>query len=98
MGDTPLFDIRALAELARLDVLPEEMARLEKELPSILGFVDQIQKVAGDVPHIEPALRNVTRSDENPHPKGMYTEALLKAAPAVRDGRIVVKQVISRKK
>ena len=98
MGDTPTFDIQALAELARLEVSPEEMARLEKELPSILTFVDQIQKVAGEVPDTAPEVRNVMRDDASPHEKGIYTEALLKAAPAVRDGRVVVKQVVSRKK
>lgn len=91
-------DIRALARLARLEISDAEVAKLETEIPAILGFVEQIQKA--DVPHesAAPALRNVMRADENPHESGAYTEKLLSQAPA-RDGdRVAVKQVISRKK
>jgi hypothetical protein len=38
------------------------------------------------------------RDDANPHESGLYTDDLLKAAPAVKDAHVVVKQVISRKK
>ncbi len=91
-------DVKALAKLARLEVSDEELARLEKEIPAILGFVETIQKVATDVVGHEEGLHNVMREDANPHESGLYTDDLLKAAPAVRDNQVVVKQVISRKK
>ena len=91
-------DIRALAKLARLDVTDEELAKLEKEIPDILAFVQTIQKAVADMPLSSPSLRNVMRADENPHGSEMYTEKLIKAAPASENNRIVVKQVISRKK
>lgn len=88
-------DVAALARLARLDVAPEELARLEKEIPAILAFVDEIQNVTtGAIPTGE--VRSVMRSDENPHESGIYTEELLAAAPAVLDGAVVVKQVLSK--
>ena len=91
-------DIRALAKLARLEVSDEEVVRLEKEIPAILGFVEQIQKVAtGDVAH-DTSHRNVMRDDTNPHESGLYTRDLLDAAPAQRDDHVVVKQVLSKKK
>jgi aspartyl-tRNA(Asn)/glutamyl-tRNA(Gln) amidotransferase subunit C len=93
----PKVDIRALADLARLELSDAEMAKLEKEIPDILKFVEQIQSVATDSEPASPDLHNVMRTDENPHESGVYTEKLLKAAPKSENGRIVVKQVVSRK-
>ena len=91
-------DIKNLAKLARLEVGAEELARLEKEIPEILAFVETIQKADGSSEIKSPELRNVMRADENPHESGMFTEKLLEAAPAREGNRIAVKQVISRKK
>lgn len=90
-------DIAALAKLARLDVSAEEMTRLEKEIPDILGFVETIQKVATDDVAHDAAVRNVMREDANPHESGKYTEDLLAAAPAQKNNQVVVKQVLLRK-
>jgi len=91
-------DIQNLAKLSRLEVSNEELAKLEQELPSILDFVETIQKAEVGKETKSPELRNVMRADENPHESGKYTEALLKAAPAREGNRIAVKQVISRQK
>lgn len=91
-------NVAALAKLARLEVSAEELAKLEKEIPAILAFVETIQKAATGKETGSPALRNVMRADENPIESGKYTETLLKAAPAREGDRIAVKQVISRKK
>ncbi len=90
--------IRALASLARLEVSDEELAKLEREIPAILDFVQTIQSVAGSAPVSTPTLRNVMRPDENPHESGAHTETLISAAPARDGNRIAVKQVLSRKK
>jgi aspartyl-tRNA(Asn)/glutamyl-tRNA(Gln) amidotransferase subunit C len=94
----PEIDIRALASLARLDVSDAEVAKLEKEIPAILAFVEEIQSANVSAEVQSPALRNVVRADENPHGTGEYTERILKAAPATKGDRVVVKQVVSRKK
>ncbi|HTR18714.1 MAG TPA: Asp-tRNA(Asn)/Glu-tRNA(Gln) amidotransferase subunit GatC [Candidatus Paceibacterota bacterium] len=91
-------DVRALAELARLEVSDAELAKLEKEIPDILKFVEQIQQVGTKAAPSSPELRNVMRADENPLESGIYTEKLLEAAPKRKGDRIVVKQVVSRKK
>ncbi|HEV3244885.1 MAG TPA: Asp-tRNA(Asn)/Glu-tRNA(Gln) amidotransferase subunit GatC [Candidatus Paceibacterota bacterium] len=93
----PKVDIKALAELARLEVSDAELAKLEKEIPDILHFVEQIQKASGDAAPTSPELRNVMRADENPHETGKYTDKLLEAAPKREGDRIVVQQVVSRK-
>ena len=91
-------DVRQLATLSRLEVTDEELAKLETELPAILDFVEQIQAVATDVESHDAEHRNVMRDDANPIETGSFTDVLLAAAPKSRDGRVAVKQVISRKK
>ncbi len=89
-------DVRALADLARLEVSDAELAKLEKEIPSILSFVETIQKVDISKASHDTSLRNVMRADEGAHESGKYTEALISAAPARAGDRIAVKQVVSR--
>ncbi len=103
-------DVKALARLARLEVSEDELAKLEKEIPSILAFVETIQAASAEASASDKStagqagapkkaeLRNVMRADENPHESGTYTERLLSAAPTREGDRIAVKQVISRKK
>lgn len=98
MSEVPKIDIRALALLSRLEVSDAEVAKLEQELPSILAFVETIQKADVSAAHNDTSLRNVTRADENPHESGIYTEELLSAAPRREGDRIAVNQVVSRQK
>lgn len=90
-------DIAALAKLARLEVTEAELARLEKEIPAIVAFVEEINGANVAAEAKSPALRNVLRADESPHESGEYTERILKAAPTAKNNRVVVKQVVSRK-
>lgn len=94
----PDVDVRALAKLARLEVPEAELEKLQQEIPTILAFVETIQGVDTSAVEKTPTLRNVMRDDANPHEPGIYTEKLLAQAPARKDGRFVVKQVISREK
>jgi aspartyl-tRNA(Asn)/glutamyl-tRNA(Gln) amidotransferase subunit C len=94
---TQKVDVRALAKLARLEVSDEEVAKLEKELPSVLAFVEQIQKASSEAPAEEHALRNVMREDADPHESGLYTKKVLDAAPAQEKDYVVVKQVLRQK-
>lgn len=88
--------IEALAKLARIELSADESAMLEREIPAILRFVETIQSV--DVSQVSSSspVRNVMREDTGAHEGGVYTEALLKAAPSRHGDRIAVKQVISR--
>jgi aspartyl-tRNA(Asn)/glutamyl-tRNA(Gln) amidotransferase subunit C len=94
---TQKVDVRALANLARMEVSDEEVAKLEKELPGILTFVEQIQKASAEAPAEAHEHRNVMREDENPHESGLYTKRLLDAAPAQDKDQVVVKQVLRQK-
>jgi aspartyl-tRNA(Asn)/glutamyl-tRNA(Gln) amidotransferase subunit C len=98
MTDGKKIDVRALAALARIEVPDAELEKLQKEIPSILAFVETIQQadVSNTMP--TPELYNVMREDGEPHESGLYTESLLAQAPTRQGNRIVVKQVISRRK
>jgi aspartyl/glutamyl-tRNA(Asn/Gln) amidotransferase C subunit len=91
-------DIKALAQLARLDVAESEMEALGRELPSILAFVETIRNVTVAGETKGQGLHNVLRNDENPIEGGLYTERLLAAAPVREGDRIAVQQVITRKR
>lgn len=95
--NTPKIDVRALSALARINITDEEVVALEKELPEILGFVDEIQSAHAAAPSSVPFLHNVMRPDEKPYESGTFTDRLLAVAPAVKNGYIKVKQVLSRK-
>ena len=92
-----LVDVRALAQLARVDISDAEVAKLETEIPSILAFVETIQKVDVSKAAADTSVRNVLRADTDPHETGKYTEVLLSAAPTREGDRIAVKQVVTRK-
>ncbi|MEN9413238.1 MAG: hypothetical protein RLZZ342_325 [Candidatus Parcubacteria bacterium] len=99
MSETPPIDIRALAQLARLELSETEVQKLEAEIPGILDLVAQITEVSADMPKaVSPAHRNVMRADDGAHETGTYTETLLAAAPARVGNQVEVKQVVSRSK
>lgn len=61
------FKIEKIAELARLNLKPEEAKKLGKELEAILGYVKNLESL--DTSSVEPTshvlnLQNVFRKDE----------------------------------
>lgn len=61
------FEISKIAELARLNLKPEEQEKLKKDLEAILGYVKKLGSLATD--KIEPTshvldLENVFRPDQ----------------------------------
>lgn len=91
------FDIEQLAELARLNLKPEEKAKLAKDLESILAYVEQLKKVPTDT--VEPTshvlnLENVYRKDEV-HPSEIR-EDVLKHAPHREGNFFKVPKVIDQ--
>jgi aspartyl/glutamyl-tRNA(Asn/Gln) amidotransferase C subunit len=92
-------EVLKLADLSRIEVSDKEAEDLTHEFGAILGYVGEISglvtiseassKVKGDYP-----IRNVFRTDNDPHESGIYTEALLKSAPD-RDGDYIkVKKIL----
>ncbi len=90
-------EVKKLAELARLALTDEEVAKMQKDIESILSYVGTIQQVtlsASDDPSPHLALENVMREDDEPEAGNTYTEDLLNQAPR-REGRFVkVKKIL----
>jgi aspartyl-tRNA(Asn)/glutamyl-tRNA(Gln) amidotransferase subunit C len=88
-------EVAHLARLARLDLAPDELARLAGQLDVILAAVAAVSQVAAaDVPptsHPLP-LVNVTRPDV-PAPSLNPTDALA-MAPAAQDDRFRVPRIL----
>jgi aspartyl-tRNA(Asn)/glutamyl-tRNA(Gln) amidotransferase subunit C len=88
-------EVAHLANLARIELQPDELDRLAGQLDVILGSVAQVREVAGDdVPatsHPMPLI-NVTRPDE-PRPC-LTAEEALSGAPATEGNRFRVPRIL----
>ncbi len=90
-------DILHLARLARLKLSDEEIEKLQQELGSILGYVEQLQQV--DLKGLTPTtqvtgLTNVFREDEVVD-YSATPDKLVKLAPAPQaDNHIKVKRMV----
>lgn len=90
-------DVQKLAVLSALNLSDKEAESLARELDDILSFVEQLDEV--DTSGVKPTyqitgLENVTREDQVID-YGLDREALLKNAPATKDGQIKVKRVLA---
>ena len=90
-------EVRHVARLARLELDEEEVARMTRELATVVGYVEQLQAV--DTTGIEPVaqitgLVNVTRNDE-PGPM-LSTEAALANAPRANHEAFLVPKAVDR--
>lgn len=89
-------ELEKLAALVRIAVSSEDLAKLHKDMESILKYVSQIQDIADvDSEGAEIKPRTPLREDGNPHKSGAYTEELLKEAPQLKDNYVKVKKIIS---
>ncbi len=89
-------DVRYVAELARLDITPEEGEKLQRDLAAIVDYIAELNEV--DVTGVEPTahtleVTNVWREDVAGTPFGR--EAMLANAPATVHGETIkVPQVL----
>ena len=81
-----------VASLARLEITPEEEGPLLGDLERILGYVAQLTSVdTSAIVSKRPAMTEL-RPDEPS--EGLTREAGLGGAPAMRDGFVVVRNVM----
>jgi|MGYP001461611028 aspartyl-tRNA(Asn)/glutamyl-tRNA(Gln) amidotransferase subunit C len=89
------FDIKYVANLARIALTPEEEARLGSQLGDILGYVKKLEEL--DVSDVEPMahavpLDNVLRADEVQ--PSITNEEALANAPKKANGLFVVPKIV----
>jgi aspartyl-tRNA(Asn)/glutamyl-tRNA(Gln) amidotransferase subunit C len=90
-------DIRKLASLSKLKLSDEEVILYQKELSSIVSYIEQLSDtdVAGLAPTSQvTGLKNVTRADELID-YGVSPAELLKNAPATKENQFKVKRMIA---
>jgi aspartyl-tRNA(Asn)/glutamyl-tRNA(Gln) amidotransferase subunit C len=86
-------DVENLAELARLELSPEEKEAMLKDMSDILGYVKQIEAV--NVDNVIPVynIKNVWREDEITT-RDFSNEIIIKQFPDEKDGFLKVKKIL----
>ncbi len=88
-------EVKYIAKLARLGLTEKETEKFQKELSSILDYVEKLKKA--DVSKVEAASRafeieNVVREDERRKEK-IGSEGLVEMAPEREKGYVKVKSI-----
>ena len=89
------FDVKYVANLARIQLTPEEEKKFAAQLQHILGYIEKLREL--DVSSVEPTahavpLVNVTRKDEvRP---SMPHEDALRNAPSKANGLFLVPKIV----
>jgi aspartyl-tRNA(Asn)/glutamyl-tRNA(Gln) amidotransferase subunit C len=89
-------EVQHIAKLARLGLTKREILKMQKELSSILDYMEKLKEV--DVSKIEPTshsvqLENVIRSDEVEIPKLKTRKKLIEQAPKTKNNYLKVKSI-----
>ncbi len=87
---TAYIDIRYVADLARIALTDEEIARYGPELDAILAYVEQLREI--DVAGIEPMAHAVPRLNimrEDAVTECLDREQVMKNAPATVDDALI---------
>jgi len=87
-------EVKHIAKLARLGLSDEEIEKFQKELSSILDYIEKLKEV--DVSNVQPTshpfeIENVNRKDESSI--AANKEELLKLAPEEKKGYLKVKSI-----
>ena len=90
MSNNGHIDVAYVAGLARLEINPEDQARLQKDMDGILAYIEQLEEL--DVSDIEPTahatlLTNVVREDVAG--ESFPRETMLANAPANVDEELL---------
>jgi len=89
------FDIKYIAQLARIALAPDEERKLAAQLGNILNYVEKLKEL--DVVSVEPTAHavpmvNVTRADQI-RPSLSHDDAL-RNAPAQANGLFIVPKIV----
>lgn len=90
-----LEEVEHIAELARLELSPEEEARFREQLSAILDYFSQLQTVdTGDIPPTASVLPAGSGLRPDVPRSGLPLDELLANAPQVTDDQFCVPPVL----
>ncbi|MFA5688647.1 MAG: Asp-tRNA(Asn)/Glu-tRNA(Gln) amidotransferase subunit GatC [Kiritimatiellales bacterium] len=94
MADANQIDVSYVANLARIQLSPEETELFQEQLGQVLQYVEQLNEP--DVSNVKPTahampLVNVLR-DDVPRPS-LERDTVMNNAPASRNGQILVPKI-----
>lgn len=95
MSDSPDFDVSRIADLARLELTAEEATQFQKQLGSIVAFVDTISSL--DVEGVEPTAHPAPVFDcfrEDVAVAGLERDQFLRNAPDEAMEQVRVPKVV----
>jgi aspartyl-tRNA(Asn)/glutamyl-tRNA(Gln) amidotransferase subunit C len=89
------FNIKYVAQLARIALTPDEEKKLSSQLGNILTYIEKLKEL--DVSNVEPTahavpLINVTRKDETG--ESLSQDEALRNAPAKANGLFMVPKIV----
>ncbi len=89
-------EVQHIAKLARLGLTEKEIEKFQKDLSSILNYIEKLKEV--DVSGVEPTshsvlIENVTRDDEMNNEQRTMNKKLMDLAPETKEGFLKVKSV-----
>lgn len=89
-------DVLKVAQLARIELTPAEVEKFQKQLSSVLGYVEQLQQVDTSGVHATAqvtGLENVSRPDVNIDVSDDVRTATIKEAPQTAGNLVRVTSV-----
>ncbi len=94
-------EVQHIAALARLELSEKELEKYQKELSSILDYIEKLREVS--VKGVEPTshpggLKNVFREDAESGKDGETARKMIESAPGKKDGYVKVKSILKRGK
>ena len=89
-------EVKHIAKLARLGLTESEIRKFQKELSSLLDYVEKLKEV--DISKVEPTshpirVENVMRIDQSQKPEAK-TGKLLDLAPEKKEGYLKTKSIL----
>ncbi len=90
-------EVQHIAKLARLGLSDVEIEKFQKDLSSILNYVEKLKEV--DISGVAPTshsqkIENIMRKDKENQKPEISNQKLLELAPETKDGFLKVKSII----
>ena len=90
-------EVKHIAKLARLGLTEREIEKFQKELSSILDYIDKLKEV--DISKVEPTshsvlVENVMREDQESQKSKVKSQKLMDLAPETKNGYLKTKPIL----